>query len=108
MSMRIRNSFERGARPYQVLAELIPASTADYDCGVHNITIARISPYSRQVRFGVRSRRYEWSGAKTADYTPLANAYNVAVEVGPKASSDTVDCRKVQTVLSLLNDAECQ
>jgi hypothetical protein len=83
-SMRIRNSFERGDRPYQVLAELIPTSAADYDCGIHNITIARISPYSRQVRFGVRSRRYEWSGAKTADYTPLANAYNVAVEVTSK------------------------
>jgi hypothetical protein len=80
-SVRIRNAFERGVRPYQVLAELIPTRAADYDCGAHNITVARISPFSRQVRFEARSPRYRWSGTATADYTPLANAYNVAVEV---------------------------
>ncbi len=84
ISMRIRNAFERGGRPYQVLAELIPARAADYDCGSHNITIARISPYSRTVRLGVRSPRYQWTGSKTLDYTPLENAYNVAIEVAGK------------------------
>lgn len=84
ISMRIRNAFERGGRPYQVLAELIPARAADYDCGSHNITIARISPYSRTVRLGVRSPRYQWTGSRTLDYTPLENAYNVAIEVAGK------------------------
>lgn len=83
-SLRIRNAFESSGRPYQVLAELIPARPADYDCGLHNITIASISPFSDQVRFGARSPRYRWSGAASASYTPLANAYNVAVEVTPK------------------------
>jgi hypothetical protein len=83
-SVRIRNAFERGVRPYQVLTELIPARTADYDCGVHNITIARISPFSQKVRLGVRSPRFQWAGTATAPYTPLANAYNVAVEVTSK------------------------
>lgn len=83
-SLRIRNAFEHSGRPYQVLAELVPARRADYDCGAHNITIASISPLSKQVRLGVRSRRHRWSGTASAGYTPLANAYNVAVEVAPK------------------------
>lgn len=83
-SLRIRSSFEQGQRPYQVLAELIPSRAADYDCGRHNITIARISPYSRKVRVGVRSPRYQWTGTRTLDYTPMQNAYNAAIEVSGK------------------------
>lgn len=80
-SLRIRNAFERGGRDYRVLAELVPVKDSDYDCGRHNITVASISPFSRQVRFGVRSPASRWSGTATAGYTPLTNAYNVAVEV---------------------------
>ncbi|MBZ5737464.1 hypothetical protein [Nocardioides mangrovi] len=80
-SLRIRNAFERGGNAYQVLAELVPAKASDYDCGAHNVTIASISPFSRQVHYGVRSGRTTWSGTARARYTPLANAYNVAVEV---------------------------
>ena len=83
-SMRIRNAYERGDRDYQVLAELVPARAGDYDCGRHNITIADISPFSQRVRFGVRSPRHRWTGSAQAAYTPLVNAYNVAVEVAPK------------------------
>ena len=84
VSMRSRNAFERGGRPYQVLAELIPARADDYDCGRHNITIARISPFSRKVRVGVRSPRHQWSGTAVAPYTALARHYNVAVEVASR------------------------
>jgi len=80
-SVRIRNAYERGGRAYDVLVELIPANTSDYDCGRHNITVASISPFSPRVGFGVRSPRYSWAGTTTAPYTPLVKAYNVAVEV---------------------------
>ncbi len=80
-SVRIRNAYERGGRAYEVLAELVPAKASDYDCGRHNITVASISPFSRRVGFGVRSPRSRWGGTATAAYTPLAKAYNVAVEV---------------------------
>ncbi len=80
-SMRIRSSFERGGGSYEVLAELVPESANDYDCGSHDITIASISPFSKQVRFGAQSEQHQWSGTTRAAYTPLANAYNVAVEV---------------------------
>lgn len=79
--MRIRGAYESGGRAYGVLAELVPAKAADYDCGKHNIEIARITPFSRRVQFGVRSPRYRWSGATTASATPLRSAYAVAVEV---------------------------
>ena len=81
-SLRIRNAFEQGGRAYRILAQLVPAKASDYDCGRHNITIASISPFSREVRYGVRSGASHWAGAATAAYTPLTNAYNVAVEVG--------------------------
>lgn len=99
-SVRIRSSFERGARPYQVLAELIPARAADYDCGFHNITVASISPYSRRVRFGVRSPRYQWSGTASAPNTPMANAYNVAVEVAGKHITWFLNSAPVASVAS--------
>ncbi|GAA1160312.1 hypothetical protein [Nocardioides aquiterrae] len=79
--MRIRGAYESGGRAYGVLAELVPAKAADYDCGKHNIEIARITPFSRRVQFGVRSPKYRWSGATTASATPLRSAYAVAVEV---------------------------
>lgn len=83
-SLRIRNAFESSGRPYQVLAELVPARSAQRACAARTITIASISPFSKRVRFGVRSRRHQWSGTASAAYTPLANAYNVAVEVTPR------------------------
>jgi hypothetical protein len=99
-SLRIRNAFERGGQPYKILAELVPANAADYDCGFHNITIASISPFSRQIRFGVRSPRYRWTGARTGDYTPLAHAYNVAVEVSSKHVTWFVNGRPAASVAS--------
>lgn len=80
-SLRVRNTTERSGRDYDLLAELVPAKASDYDCGAHNITIASISPYSKRMQFGVRSKKQEWSGSASAPYTPLTNAYNVAVEV---------------------------
>ncbi|GAB3793573.1 hypothetical protein GCM10027601_42650 [Nocardioides ungokensis] len=80
-SIRVRNAYERGGHAYQFLVELVPADAADYDCGAHNITVANISPFSDEVGFGVRSPLYSWNGTTTAPYTPLAKAYNVAVEV---------------------------
>jgi hypothetical protein len=99
-SLRIRSSFERGERPYQVLAELIPSRAADYDCGAHNITVARISPYSRRVRVGVRSPHYQWTGTKTLDYTPMQNAYNAAIEISGKHITWFLNSAPVASVTS--------
>jgi hypothetical protein len=83
-SMRVRSAYERGGRGYNIVAELVPANAADYDCGSHNIQIASISPFSQQVRFGVRSPRYRWNGTATASTTPLERPYAVAVEVSKR------------------------
>ena len=96
--MRIRGAYESGGRAYGVLAELVPARAADYDCGRHNIEIARITPFSRRVRFGVRSPRYRWSGATTASATPLHSAYAVAVEVSRTHVTWFLDGRPVGSV----------
>jgi hypothetical protein len=80
-SMRVRSAYERGGRGYGIVADLIPAKASDYDCGTHNIEIASISPFSRQVRFGVRSPRYRWNGRAVASTTPMQRPYRVAVEV---------------------------
>jgi hypothetical protein len=83
-AMRIRSAFERNARAYNVVAELVPAKASDYDCGSRNIQIASISPFSRQVRFGVRSAKYQWTGTATASATPLQRPHTVAVEVAKR------------------------
>jgi hypothetical protein len=83
-AMRVRSAYESGGRDYAIVAELVPANAADYDCGSHNIQIASISPFSSQVRFGVRSPQYRWSGTATASTTPLQRPYTVAVEVSTR------------------------
>lgn len=80
-SMRVRSAFERGGRGYNIVAELVPANASDYDCGSHNIQVANISPFSRQVRFGVRSPEYRWNDTAIASTTPLERPFRVAVEV---------------------------
>lgn len=82
--MRVRNSGDRDGADYKILAELVPANAADYDCGNRNITIAAVSPDSRQVQFGVRTPDAQWTGTTIASATPVHSAYAVAVEVGPK------------------------
>ena len=79
--MRIRGAYETGGRPYGVRAELVPEKTSGRACSTRTIEIASISPFSRKVRFGVRSAKYRWSGAATASANPLHSAYAVAVEV---------------------------
>ena len=83
-SMRVRSAYERRGRGYNIVAELVPADAADYDCGSHNIQIASISPFSQKVRFGVRSPNFRWSGTTTASTTPLESPYAVAVEVSKR------------------------
>jgi hypothetical protein len=80
-SMRVRSAYERGGRGYNIAAELVPANSSDYDCGRHNIQIASMSPFSQQVRFGVRSPEYRWSGTAIASTTPSQRPYRVAVEI---------------------------
>jgi hypothetical protein len=82
--MRVRSAYERGGRNYNIAAELVPAKASDYDCGSHNIEIASISPFSQQVRFGVRSPKYRWNGTAAAATTPLQGPYRVAVEVSKR------------------------
>jgi hypothetical protein len=82
--MRIRSADEHAGREYNVVAELVPANAADYDCGSHNIQIASISPLSPSVRFGVRSPDYRWNGTAIASTTPLLRPFAVAVEVSER------------------------
>jgi hypothetical protein len=99
-SLRIRNAFEDTGHPYGVRAELVPARADDYDCGAHNITVADISPFSRTMRFGVRSPRYAWSGSTTAQTDPRARAFNVAVEVAGKHITWFLDSKPVGSATS--------
>ncbi len=64
--MRVRDAAERTGHPYDVLAELVPAAVGDQDCGAGTIRLARISPFSRVVRFGAQSAQHRWSGRVTA------------------------------------------
>lgn len=80
--MRVRDAAERTGHPYDVLAELVPAAVGDQDCGAGTIRLARISPFSRVVRFGAQSAQHRWSGRVTGPDTPTRFAYAVAVEVG--------------------------
>lgn len=82
--MRLRTSGDRDGADYKILAELVPANPADYACGNRNITIASISPESRQVQFGARTPDTQWTGTATASATPVHSAYAVAVEVSKK------------------------
>lgn len=84
VALRIRNAFETGGRAYRVLAELIPARAADYDCGAHNITIASISPFSHRVGIGVRAPRQVWRGSVRDDFTPLVGPINAGLEMSRK------------------------
>ena len=97
-SLRIRNAFEDTGHPYQVAAELVPAKAADYDCGAHNITIADITPFSRTMHFGVRSRDHAWSGRTKAPETPRSSVYNVAVEVAGDHLTWFLDSKPVGSV----------
>jgi hypothetical protein len=80
-ALRISSAYEREGRAYNIVAELVPARKAHYDCGRHNIEMASISPYSRHVRFGVRSPKYRWNGTALASTTPIQRPYTVAVEL---------------------------
>lgn len=96
--MRIRGAYETGGRDYRVLAELVPERTAGGRCGSRNIQIASISPFSRRVRFGVRSPKYAWSGSTTASANPLHSAYAVAVEVSKSHLTWFLDGKPVGSV----------
>ena len=52
--------YENGAPDYTFLLELIPANPAGYDCGAHNLTIARVSPGNDRVTVGVNAGTASW------------------------------------------------
>lgn len=81
--MRLRVDKENDGADYNIVTELVPARASDYDCGAHNIRVASVDPRSRQVRFGVTSPRYRWSGSATANADPTSS-YAVAVEVSSR------------------------
>ena len=82
-SLRVRNNFETEAADYKILAQLVPAASAltPNDVCQPTITIASITPRSKQVKFGVRTPTNIWSGSTTAPDIPMGNPYNVAVEL---------------------------
>ncbi len=79
--LRLRSAYERAGRDYAVVAELVPARASDYACGSHNITIARLSAFSRTFQFGARNGSTRWDGSATTPATLLDAAYTFAVEV---------------------------
>lgn len=81
--MRLRVDRENDGGDYNIVTELVPARASDYDCGAHNIQIASVDPRSRQVRFGVTSPRYRWSGSVIANADPTSS-HAVAVEVSSR------------------------
>lgn len=89
--------YESSARPYDFLIELVPADPAGYDCGAHNVTIARVSPSNDQVTVGVNAGATAW--ARTfSGYRQNGANYAFAVEVTGSRITWFINGRSVASV----------
>ncbi|NYJ03283.1 hypothetical protein HNR19_003981 [Nocardioides thalensis] len=96
--MRTWELAEPGAS-YRVKAELVPVNAAKRACGARTITIADISPGSRQVRYGVTTPRDHraWRGRRNdVRIRQVQHAY--AVEVTDSRITWFLDGRPTATV----------
>lgn len=98
--LHLRSATERGDRAYAITAELVPARAADYDCGAHNITVARIHPFTRSFEIGASSPTHTWSRTAQASSNPVLESTNFAVEVARKHLTWFVDGRPVGSIRS--------
>lgn len=72
---------ESAGRDYDLRAELVPASFADYACGSRNILIGQVRPHSRALTIGVKNGTRNWSA--TRPLTVISGHPSLAVEVEP-------------------------
>lgn len=72
--------YERAATDYDFVIELIPADPDDYDCGAHNLTIARLSPGHDRVEVGVNAGAVRWHRTFSG-YRQQGTHYSFAVQV---------------------------
>jgi hypothetical protein len=89
--------YEKGDRDYDFLLELIPSDPAGYDCGAHNITIARMSPGNDRVTVGVNAGAATWSQAFSG-YRQNGSNYAFAVEVTRRRITWFINGRAVASV----------
>jgi hypothetical protein len=89
--------YEHGARDYTFLLELIPADPDDYDCGAHNLTIARVSPGDDRVRVGVNAGSTAWDRTLQG-YRQNGTSHTYAVEVTGHRITWFIDGRSVASV----------
>jgi len=66
--------------PYPFVIELIPDDPAGYDCGAHNLTIARVVPGDGSVEIGVNAGTTKWTRTFTG-YPQSNDNYAFAVQV---------------------------
>ena len=96
--MRARSAYETGARDYAMVAELVPARPSDHDCGAHDVTIARVSPLSNRLHYGVRSATARWDGAVTMSTAPIRGEHTFAVEYSRRRTTWFLDAKPIGTV----------
>jgi len=89
--------YEKDKRDYAFLLELIPANPAGYDCGAHNLTIARLSPGNDRVTVGVNAGPTAWNRTFTG-YRQNGASHAFAVEVTGRRITWFVDGRAVASL----------
>lgn len=70
-----------GGGLYTFVVELIPADPAKYDCGRHNITIARAPVGGTTVQIGANAGSTQWSKTLTGYNRPPKEGRNYAVQI---------------------------
>ena len=89
--------YEHDARDYTFLLELIPADPDGYDCGAHNLTIARVSPGDDRVTVGVNAGSAAWDRTFQG-FRQNGTSHTYAVEVTGRRITWFIDGRSVASV----------
>ncbi|MGB0099708.1 MAG: hypothetical protein WBP61_05445, partial [Nocardioides sp.] len=76
-------TFETRSKDYDIVLELVPERAADYECGRHNVTIARYSGVGSRMTFGVNAGGKRWTRTISGPHLER-NIPAFAVEVGKK------------------------
>ena len=88
---------ETSGRDYTFLVELVPADPDAYDCGAHNLTVARFSPGGDELTVGVNAGTAAWSrtfGGHRQD----GNPHTFAVEVRDRRITWFSDGRSIASL----------
>ena len=89
--------YEHRGREFAFLIELVPADPARYDCGAHNLIIARLSPGTDRVSIGVNAGKEAWTRTFTG-YRQNGNHYAFAVQVTGRRITWFINSRAVASV----------